>query len=143
MCFWGQKGKAKRWQPWSFGTECCSLRCPPLAQEHGVKGDAEGSLQAWVYYEVSATGDRPSGVYRRRCSEQGRCQHFWTIEESVTGRPMGFQSLGEQVRVLRRRLEARLGIKVRGLHPLIAWLVVHTADALSRCAPMEQQAMKA
>lgn len=43
------------------------------------------------------------------------------------------QSSGEQVGVLRHRLEARLGIKVRGIRPSIAWFVEHAADELSKC----------
>ena len=42
------------------------------------------------------------------------------------------QAIGEQVRVLRRGLELRLGLKVSGRHPVMAWLVEHTADVLSK-----------
>ena len=42
------------------------------------------------------------------------------------------QALGEQVRVLRRGLEQRLGLKLSGKHPITAWLVEHAADLLSK-----------
>ena len=42
------------------------------------------------------------------------------------------QALGEQVRVLRRGLEQRLGVKLSGKHPVTAWLVEHSAELLSR-----------
>ena len=42
------------------------------------------------------------------------------------------QAIGEQVRVLRRGLERRLGLKVSGKHPVMAWLVEHAADVLSK-----------
>lgn len=42
------------------------------------------------------------------------------------------QAIGEQVRVLRRGLEQRLGLKLSGKHPVMSWLVEHAADLLSR-----------
>ena len=42
------------------------------------------------------------------------------------------QALGEQVRVLRRGLEQRLGLRLSGKHPVTAWLVEHAADLLSK-----------
>ena len=42
------------------------------------------------------------------------------------------QAVGEQVRVLRRGLEQRLGVKLSGKHPVMAWLVEHAADLISR-----------
>ena len=42
------------------------------------------------------------------------------------------QAIGEQVRVLRRGLEQRLGLKLSGKHPVTSWLVEHAADLLSR-----------
>jgi hypothetical protein len=42
------------------------------------------------------------------------------------------QAIGEQVRVLRCGLEQRLGVKLSGKHPVMAWLVEHGADLLSR-----------
>lgn len=40
---------------------------------------------------------------------------------------------GEQVRVCLQRLEGRLGVKLRSCHPVIAWMVEHAADVLSKC----------
>ena len=42
------------------------------------------------------------------------------------------QALAEQVRVLRRGLEQRLGLRLSGKHPVTAWLVEHAADLLSK-----------
>ena len=42
------------------------------------------------------------------------------------------QALAEQVRVLRRGLEQRLGLRLSGKHPVTAWLVEHAADVLSK-----------
>lgn len=47
----------------------------------------------------------------------------------VAGRVV--QPLGSQVRVLRQRLETRLGIRVRGAHPTVSWMAEHVADILS------------
>ena len=38
------------------------------------------------------------------------------------------QAIGEQVRVQRRGLEQRLGLKLSGKHPVMSWLVEHAAD---------------
>ena len=42
------------------------------------------------------------------------------------------QAVAEHVRVIRRGLEQRLGLKLSGKHPLTSWLVEHAADLLSR-----------
>ena len=42
------------------------------------------------------------------------------------------QAVQEQVRVLRHALEARIGAKIKGSHPIIAWLIEHAADVLNR-----------
>ena len=42
------------------------------------------------------------------------------------------QAVAEQVRVLRRGLEQRLGVRLSGKHPVTAWLVEHAADLLSK-----------
>ena len=42
------------------------------------------------------------------------------------------QAIGEQVRVLRRALEDRLGARVPGSHPVTTWLVEHSADVLNK-----------
>ena len=42
------------------------------------------------------------------------------------------QAIAEQVRVLRRGLEQRLGLRLSGKHPVTAWLVEHAADLLSK-----------
>ena len=42
------------------------------------------------------------------------------------------QAIAEQVRVLRRGLEQRLGLRLSGKHPVTAWLVERAADLLSK-----------
>ena len=42
------------------------------------------------------------------------------------------QAVQEQVRVLRHGLEQRLGAKVSTHHPVMAWLVMHAADLISK-----------
>ena len=41
------------------------------------------------------------------------------------------QSVAEQIRVLRAALEAKLKAKVPVIHPVICWLIEHSADALN------------
>ena len=42
------------------------------------------------------------------------------------------QSVAEQIRVLRTALEAKLKAKVPGNHPVICWLIEHSADLLNK-----------
>ena len=42
------------------------------------------------------------------------------------------QSVSEQVRVIRRGLEQRLGLKLSCKHPVLSWLVEHSADLISK-----------
>ena len=42
------------------------------------------------------------------------------------------QSVAEQIRVLRNALEAKLKAKVPGNHPVICWLIEHSADLLNK-----------
>ena len=42
------------------------------------------------------------------------------------------QSVSEQVRVIRRGLEQRLGLKLSSKHPVMTWLVEHSADLISK-----------
>jgi hypothetical protein len=42
------------------------------------------------------------------------------------------QSVSEQVRVIRRGLEQRLGLKLSCKHPVMTWLVEHSADLISK-----------
>lgn len=42
------------------------------------------------------------------------------------------QALGEQVRVVRQGLEARLGNNMRSYHSVLAWMVEHAADVISK-----------
>ena len=42
------------------------------------------------------------------------------------------QAVGEQVRVLRKALEGRVGYQVPGSHPIVAWIIEHAADVLSK-----------
>jgi hypothetical protein len=42
------------------------------------------------------------------------------------------QSISEQVRVVRRGLEQRLGLRLSAKHPVTAWLVEHCADLISK-----------
>ena len=41
------------------------------------------------------------------------------------------QSVAEQIRVLRAALEAKLKAKVSVIHPVICWLIEHSADVLN------------
>lgn len=46
------------------------------------------------------------------------------------------QALREQVPMLRQGLEARLGVNVRGPHPMVSWMGEHATGAggiVSRC----------
>ena len=40
------------------------------------------------------------------------------------------QSVGEQIRVLRKALESRVGYRLPGSHPALAWMVEHASDLL-------------
>ena len=42
------------------------------------------------------------------------------------------KAVGEQVRVLRAGLQARLGLVVRANHPVMTWLIQHSADCISK-----------
>lgn len=61
----------------------------------------------------------------------------WRTLERGTAKPTKPQAraakaLGEQVRVLRSGLNNRLGIRLKGSHPALAWLAEPAADALSK-----------
>ena len=70
---------------------------------------------------------------KRRRSEQTILENSPVGDSRSNGvAERAVQAIGEHVRVLRRGLEQRLGVKLSSKHPVTAWLVEHAADLLSR-----------
>ena len=86
-----------------------------------LKCDGEPALKS-VQEEVKRRRPEPTILEN---SPVGDSRSNGAAEQAV-------QAVGEQVRVLRRGLEQRLGVKLSGKHPVMSWLVEHAADLLSR-----------
>lgn len=107
-----------------------------LAHEHGSE-DMLKDFARRGYHDVifaSAIGKRLR--YWSFLVAAGDSQANGAAERAV-------QSLREQVRVLRPGLETRLGVKLRGMHQVVAWLVEHVAYIFrnEKWVPMAGQAM--
>ena len=66
---------------------------------------------------------------KRRRTEATMLENSAVGDSRANGRAeIAVLAIGEQVRVLQRGLERRLGLKVSWKHPVMAWLVEHSAD---------------
>ena len=85
-----------------------------------LKSDNEAALRS-VQEEVKRRREEPTILEN---SPVGDSRSNGAAERAV-------QALGEQVRVLRKALESRIGYRLAGSHPVMAWLIEHAADVLS------------
>ena len=86
-----------------------------------LKSDNEAALRS-VQEEVKKRRDDPTILEN---SPVGDSRANGAAERAV-------QAVGEQVRVLRKALEDRVGYRLSGTHPVLAWLIEHSADVLSK-----------
>lgn len=77
----------------------------------------------------SGAGRGEGGAGRRRESSRSA---EWVAARPTVQRKRAVLALGGQVRVIRQGLESRVGVKMRGSHPVVAWTVEHAADAISK-----------
>lgn len=106
-----------------------------LAHEHGSNRCAR---QAWKAGDDTQVLRGISLAQSARISQTISRGPDHLVELRRGGQPFQWaaeaaaQSLGEQDRVLRHGLETMLRVKQRCTHPLIAWMVEHTEDILSK-----------
>ena len=86
-----------------------------------LKSDNEPALRS-VQEEVKRRREDPTILEN---SPVGDSRAIGAAERAV-------QAVGEQVRVLRKGLEERVGYRLGAGHPVLAWLIEHAGDLLSK-----------
>lgn len=109
-----------------------------LAREHGST-EILKDLANLGYHEVVVKRDGEPAL--RNVQEEVKCLReapailenaIVANSQAIGAAERAVQSVAEHVRVLCNGMDARLRIKVRGIHRLIAWLAEHVADTLSK-----------
>ena len=109
-----------------------------LASKHGAN-ELLKDIEKLGYKEIILKGDNEPAIRSVQEEVKKRREEPTLLENSPVGdsRSNGaaeraVQSVGEQIRVLRKALESRMGYRLPGSHPALAWMVEHAADLLSK-----------
>ena len=109
-----------------------------MIHEHGAKSMVD-DLAKLGYHEIILKCDGEPALKNVQAEVQRRRSAQTILENSVPGdsktngaAERAVKAVGEQVRVLRAGLQARLDMVVRTSHPMLTWLVQHAADCLSK-----------
>ena len=109
-----------------------------LASMHGAE-DMIKDIAKLGYKEVILKSDNEPALRSVQEEVQKRREDVTILENSLVGdsRSNGaaeraVQAVGEQVRGLRKALEDLVGYRLPGTHPVLAWMIEHAADVLSK-----------
>ena len=109
-----------------------------MSHAHGAE-ELVKDVEKLAYKEIILKSDGEAALksiqeeVRRRRAENTILENSPRGDSRANGAAeRAVQAVGEQIRVLRKALESRVGLSLCSSHPVLAWLIEHAADVISK-----------